>query len=64
MNTTAVKPYYRMLAYAGGAIALIFIIFATCCTVVDSGEVGIRFHKWSLNEQDYGGTSVSTMVPM
>ena len=31
------------------------ILFATCCTVVDSGEVGIRFHKWSLNEQDYGG---------
>ena len=45
MNTTAVKPYYRALAYAGGAIALIFILFATCCTVVDSGEVGIRFHK-------------------
>ena len=51
----SVKPYYRVLAYCGGAIALIFILFATCCTVVDSGEVGIRFHKWSLNEQDYGG---------
>ena len=34
---------------------MILILFATCCTVVDSGEVGIRFHKWSLNEQDYGG---------
>ena len=31
------------------------ILFSVCCTVVDSGEVGIRFHKWSLNEQDYGG---------
>ena len=31
------------------------ILFSICCTVVDSGEVGIRFHKWSLNEQDYGG---------
>ena len=51
----SVKPYYRVLAYGGGVIALIFILFATCCTVVDSGEVGIRFHKWSLNEQDYGG---------
>ena len=36
----SVKPYYRILAYIGGAIAAIFIIFATCCTVVDSGEVG------------------------
>ena len=34
---------------------MILILFSTCCTVVDSGEVGIRFHKWSLNEQDYGG---------
>ena len=49
------KQYYRILAYVGGGIALVLILFATCCTVVDSGEVGIRFHKWSLNEQDYGG---------
>ena len=49
------KQNYRVLAYVGGGIALILILFATCCTVVDSGEVGIRFHKWSLNEQDYGG---------
>ncbi len=25
------------------------------CTVIDSGEIGIKFHKWSANEQDYGG---------
>ena len=49
------KEYYRILAYVGGGIVLVLILFATCCTVVDSGEVGIRFHKWSLNEQDYGG---------
>jgi regulator of protease activity HflC (stomatin/prohibitin superfamily) len=49
------KQNYRILAIAGGCIALVLILFATCCTVVDSGEVGIRFHKWSLNEQDYGG---------
>ena len=55
MNTTAIKPYYRLMAYAVGAFVLILVLFATCCTVVDSGEVGIRFHKWSLNEQDYGG---------
>ena len=49
------KPIYRTLAMVGGGFALVLILFATCCTVVDSGEVGIRFHKWSLNEQDYGG---------
>ncbi|MBR0037730.1 MAG: prohibitin family protein [Bacteroidales bacterium] len=35
------------------------IVIVTCmnasCTVVDSGEIGIKFHKWSSNEQDYGG---------
>ena len=25
------------------------------CTVIDSGEVGIKFHKWSTSEADYGG---------
>jgi regulator of protease activity HflC (stomatin/prohibitin superfamily) len=33
----------------------VLIIFFACCTVVDSGEVGIKFHKWSASEQDYGG---------
>ena len=46
---------YRLLAIIGGSIAAVLILFSVCCTVVDSGEVGIRFHKWSLNEQDYGG---------
>ena len=54
-DTSMIKEYYRPLAIAGGSILLVLILFATCCTVVDSGEVGIRFHKWSLNEQDYGG---------
>ena len=34
---------------------IITIILANSCTVVDSGEIGIKFHKWSSNEQDYGG---------
>ena len=34
---------------------VITIIMANSCTVVDSGEIGIKFHKWSSNEQDYGG---------
>ena len=33
-----------------------FTLFMTAaCRVVDSGEIGIKFHKWSSNEQDYGG---------
>ena len=46
---------FRPLIYIGGGILAVLIFFAMCCTVVDSGEVGIQFHKWSLNEQDYGG---------
>lgn len=45
---------------AGCIISVICFIFITItmaasCTVVDSGEIGIKFHKWSSNEQDYGG---------
>ena len=49
------NPIFRNIAIVGGCLLIILIFFATCCTVVDSGEVGIRFHKWSLSEQDYGG---------
>lgn len=44
----------NLIAMAGAALLLVIIFFA-CCTVVDSGEVGIKFHKWSASEQDYGG---------
>ena len=33
----------------------VIITLSASCTVVDSGEIGIKFHKWSSNEQDYGG---------
>ena len=46
---------YRTLAIVIGCFVLFIIIFTACCTVVDSGEVGIKFHKWSASEQDYGG---------
>ncbi|MBP5290042.1 MAG: prohibitin family protein [Paludibacteraceae bacterium] len=49
------KQNYRKLVIALSCIALVIIIFAACCTVVDSGEVGIKFHKWSVSEEDYGG---------
>ena len=37
----SLKPYYRLLAYGLGGFVFILILFTTCCTVVDSGEVGI-----------------------
>lgn len=33
----------------------VFMIQPYGCTLVDSGEVGVQFHKWSSNENDYGG---------
>ena len=33
----------------------ILILCFKCCTVIDSGEIGIEFHKWSSKEEDYGG---------
>lgn len=36
-------------------VFFIMCIFVASCSVVDSGEIGIKFHKWSANEQDYGG---------
>lgn len=36
-------------------VFFIMCILVASCSVVDSGEIGIKFHKWSANEQDYGG---------
>lgn len=36
-------------------IATIISVTLTSCTVVDSGEIGIKFHKWASNDTDYGG---------
>ena len=43
------KKFIYLLAVACVSIAM------TSCTIVDSGEVGIEFHKWSSDSQDYGG---------
>lgn len=43
------KTYFNIL------LALFLIVGFTSCTTVDSGEVGIKFHKWSTNETTYGG---------
>lgn len=41
------------------SIAMSFVLLltmcVTSCTIVDSGEVGIKFHKWSSDENNYGG---------
>ncbi|MBO4754582.1 MAG: prohibitin family protein [Bacteroidales bacterium] len=38
-----------------GCFIAALITLNASCTVIDSGEIGIKFHKWSANEQDYGG---------
>lgn len=50
-----IEKWMRNLIAIAGVSLLLVIIFFACCTVVDSGEVGIKFHKWSASEQDYGG---------
>lgn len=35
-------------------MAVIASLCFTSCTIVDGGEVGIQFHKWSSDSQDYG----------
>lgn len=54
------KPNTTFLAKPGCWLSVICAIFVlivmnASCTVVDSGEIGIKFHKWSSNENDYGG---------
>ncbi|MCQ2183051.1 MAG: prohibitin family protein [Bacteroidales bacterium] len=38
-----------------GIATIVIIIMASCCTTIDSASVGIRFKKWSSNEQLRGG---------
>ena len=56
----ATTPTNNKKLSAGCLLTILCFIFvaitmAASCTVVDSGEIGIKFHKWSSNEQDYGG---------
>ena len=37
------------------AFVCLFAMSFTSCSTVDSGEIGIKFHKWSTNETSYGG---------
>lgn len=36
-------------------LGMMAVFTFTSCTVVDSGEIGIKFHKWSSSKEDYGG---------
>lgn len=36
-------------------IYLLLVVLISSCTVVDSGEIGIKFHKWAASTNDYGG---------
>ena len=54
-NFTLKKSH--VLAIAGTVLAIILCL--SCCTVVDSSEVGIKFKKFALTEQ--GGHSCQRM---
>lgn len=45
------------MKYVISVIIALLVLFALpwSCTRVDSGEIGIKFHKWSTTENDYGG---------
>ena len=41
---------------ATGVILLLVLVFQPIgCTTVDSGDIGIKFHKWSSSSENYGG---------
>jgi len=49
------KKIYVRLGVVAAVLLVLVIVFMACCTVVDAGEVGVKFHKWSMSEKDYGG---------
>lgn len=51
VNFSAVKwMFISFVTLVVGAV-----LMAKSCTVVDSGEIGIKFHKWSTSAENYGG---------
>ena len=50
-----IRKYVKAFIVGSVSVIALLVIFFACCTVVDAGEVGVKFHKWSANEQDYGG---------
>ena len=46
---------FKWIACTFAVLLTFIIIWASCCTVVDSAEIGIKFHKWSTSEDKRGG---------
>ena len=38
-----------------GALCLLSVLLMSCCSVVDSGDIGVKFHKWSSKSGNRGG---------
>lgn len=51
----------KIIKWSGiGLIGLILLIFImNCFVIVDSADIGIKFHKWSSSEETYGGVEGS-----
>lgn len=45
----------KWLVGVAASVLLLIICISSCIKVVDSGEIGIKFHKWSTNSATYGG---------
>ncbi len=50
--TLLARPSFWITVFC---VILSIIVLNASCTVIDSGEIGIKFHKWSVHEHDYGG---------
>lgn len=51
----SIEEKLRRFALPVGILFLLIIVFANCCTTIDSGSVGIRFYKWSSDSDKRGG---------
>ena len=54
-TTLGIPSSFKWIAGAVAIFVTFIIIWASCCTVVDSAEIGIKFHKWSTSEDMRGG---------
>ena len=45
----------KVLWSALGVTIAVILLMMSCCTTIDSASVGIRFKKWSSNENLRGG---------
>jgi regulator of protease activity HflC (stomatin/prohibitin superfamily) len=52
-----IKEFYKEFKYYIWAVLFVLVLMfqPIGCTTVDSGDIGIKFHKWSTSSEDYGG---------